>query len=103
MTAAEEEKSALVRSERERILHLVNEFENVRRELDQVAVASRLLYKYIWLRTNEHRFQEMSRYESEKSWLKSRIRNLETDNEELQRTIEARGEGSDTSRDVPIR
>lgn len=81
LTAAEEEKSALVRSERERILHLVNEFENVRRELDQ----------------------EMSRYESEKSWLKSRIRNLETDNEELQRTIEARGEGSDTSRDVPIR
>ncbi|VDP22705.1 unnamed protein product [Heligmosomoides polygyrus] len=73
----EQEKSALVRSERERILHLVNEFENVRRELDQ----------------------EMSRYESEKSWLKSRIRNLETDNEELQRTIEARGEGSDTSRD----
>ncbi|VDO20002.1 unnamed protein product [Haemonchus placei] len=61
-------KSALVRSERERIRHLVSEFENVRRELDQ----------------------EMSRYQSEKIWLKSRIHNLETDNEELQRTIEAR-------------
>ncbi|KJH46649.1 hypothetical protein DICVIV_07303 [Dictyocaulus viviparus] len=30
----------------------------------------------------------MSRYESEKKWLKSRIRNLEADNEELQRTIQ---------------
>lgn len=49
-------------------------------------------------------FQEMSRYESEKTWLKSRIRNLETDNEELQRTIEAQAEGASTSRDpVSIR
>ncbi|KAK6031604.1 GRIP domain protein [Ostertagia ostertagi] len=78
LVAAEEEKSALVRSERERIRHLVSEFENVRRELDQ----------------------EMSRYQSEKTWLKSRIHNLETDNEELQRTIEARAEGSTTSRDT---
>ncbi|KAK6061039.1 hypothetical protein COOONC_01297 [Cooperia oncophora] len=78
LVAAEEEKSALVRSERERIRHLVSEFENVRRELDQ----------------------EMSRYQTEKTWLKSRIHNLETDNEELQRTIEARAEGSTTSRDT---
>ncbi|PIO73045.1 hypothetical protein TELCIR_05000 [Teladorsagia circumcincta] len=78
LVAAEEEKSAIVRSERERIRHLVSEFENVRRELDQ----------------------EMSRYQSEKTWLKSRIHNLETDNEELQRTIEARAEGSTTSRDT---
>ncbi|XGW35761.1 hypothetical protein V3C99_019167, partial [Haemonchus contortus] len=78
LMAAEEEKSALVRSERERIRHLVSEFENVRRELDQ----------------------EMSRYQSEKIWLKSRIHNLETDNEELQRTIEARAEGSTSSKDM---
>ncbi|EYC16705.1 hypothetical protein Y032_0032g2447 [Ancylostoma ceylanicum] len=82
LTTAEEEKATLVRSERERIRHLVNEFENVRRELDQ----------------------EMSRYESEKTWLKSRIRNLETDNEELQRTIEAQAEGASTSKDpAPMR
>ncbi|KAK6759464.1 hypothetical protein RB195_021197 [Necator americanus] len=80
LTSAEEEKATLVRSERERIRHLVNEFENVRRELDQ----------------------EMNRYESEKTWLKSRIRNLETDNEELQRTIEAQAAGgASTSRDPP--
>uniref|UniRef100_A0A1I7XIR9 GRIP domain-containing protein n=1 Tax=Heterorhabditis bacteriophora TaxID=37862 RepID=A0A1I7XIR9_HETBA len=67
LTAAEEEKANIVRSERKRIQHLVNEFDNVRKELDQ----------------------EMSRYELEKKWLKSRIRNLEKDNEELQRALES--------------
>ncbi|KAK5968687.1 hypothetical protein GCK32_000291 [Trichostrongylus colubriformis] len=42
----------------------------------------------------------MSRYQSEKTWLKSRIHYLETDNEELQRTIEAQGKYSTTSRDT---
>ncbi|VDL69654.1 unnamed protein product [Nippostrongylus brasiliensis] len=79
LTAAEEEKTVLVHNERERIRHLVNEFENVRRELDQ----------------------EMNRYESEKTWLKSRIRNLETDNEELQRTIEGRGENASPASATP--
>ncbi|VDM81630.1 unnamed protein product, partial [Strongylus vulgaris] len=48
-------------------------------------------------RNAELREQEMNRYESEKTWLKSRIRNLETDNEELQRTIDAQAEGTSTS------
>ncbi|VDM52230.1 unnamed protein product [Angiostrongylus costaricensis] len=72
VATTEEEKEVLVRDERERIRHLVSEFENVHRELDQ----------------------EMNRRESEKTWLRTRIRNLEIDNEELQRKIEIRDEQS---------
>ena len=67
----EDEKASLVQQERERIQHLAQEFDNVRKELDQ----------------------EMCRYESEKKWLKSRIQNLEKDNQELQKQIE---EGKNT-------
>ncbi|KAJ1369093.1 hypothetical protein KIN20_030488 [Parelaphostrongylus tenuis] len=79
---AAKEKAELVRDERERIRHLVNEFENVRRELHQ----------------------EMNRHESEKAWLRSRIRNLEIDNEELQHKVENRSEqsGSTVTDSIPI-
>ncbi|CAI4224047.1 unnamed protein product [Auanema sp. JU1783] len=63
---AEDEKESLVRKERDRIQRIANEFENVRRELDQ----------------------EIGRYESEKKWLKTRIQNLEQDNEQLQKQLE---------------
>ncbi|CAJ0935612.1 unnamed protein product, partial [Mesorhabditis belari] len=63
----EAEKNRLVKEERARIQQLVAEFDNVRKELDQ----------------------EISRYESEKKWLKSRINNLEKANTELERFRES--------------
>ncbi|GMR33322.1 hypothetical protein PMAYCL1PPCAC_03517 [Pristionchus mayeri] len=62
----ESEKVALSRGEKDRLHTLVKEFDALRSELDQ----------------------ENVRYESEKKWLKQRISNLESSNEELQKTVE---------------
>ncbi|GMT34091.1 hypothetical protein PFISCL1PPCAC_25388, partial [Pristionchus fissidentatus] len=62
----EAEKAALSRGEKDRLHTLVKEFDALRSELDQ----------------------ENSRYEAEKKWLKQRISNLESSNEELQKTVE---------------
>lgn len=80
LSSVEEEKASIVQQERERIQHLAQEFENVRRELDQ----------------------EMCRYDSEKKWLKSRIQNLEQDNKELQKQLEDKSSSQEKSKKLPI-
>ncbi|PAV86969.1 hypothetical protein WR25_15085 isoform D [Diploscapter pachys] len=59
--------------ERDRIQRLVNEFDNVKVELDQ----------------------EMSHYQKERCWLQARIENLEKDNRELQKALEVLNPNSD--------
>ncbi|PAV87324.1 hypothetical protein WR25_09431 isoform B [Diploscapter pachys] len=59
--------------ERDRIQRLVNEFDNVKVELDQ----------------------EMSHYQKERCWLQARIENLERDNRELQKALETLNPNSD--------
>ena len=83
LSQSEDEKAVLVQQERERIKQLAKEFENVQKELDQ----------------------EMCRYDSEKKWLKSRIHNLEKDNQELQKQLEeekSSGGSPDKKRHLPI-